>query len=77
MRMVVKQLTAKLKKIMGKNLIKVTGFRFSDEKIPLKMDVIAKAHKRNRNQEVEWALSEYIKAYEKENGEIICKAKTE
>ena len=55
---------------MGKNLIKLTGFRFSDEKIPKKMDVIAKKHKRNRNQEVEWVLSEYIRKYEQENGEI-------
>ncbi len=55
---------------MGKNLVKVTGFRFSDETIPLKLDVIAKEHKRNRNQEVEWVLSQYIKEYENENGEI-------
>lgn len=58
---------------MGKNLIKVTGFRFQDDEIPLKMDFIAKQHKRNRNQEVEWALTEYINAWENENGKIDIK----
>lgn len=56
---------------MGKNLVKVTGFRISDQDILKKLNVIAQAHKRNRNQEVEWALSEYVKAYEKENGTIL------
>lgn len=55
---------------MGKNLIKVTGFRFTDETIPIKMDIIAKNHKRNRNQEVEWALLQYIQDYELEHGAI-------
>lgn len=58
---------------MGKNLVKVTGFRFADQDIPLKMDLIAKEHKRNRNQEVEWALSQYILQYEQEHGEIQLK----
>ena len=56
---------------MGKNLIKMTGFRFTDQDIPKKMDYIAERNKRNRNQQVEWILSEYIKAYEAEHGEII------
>lgn len=55
---------------MGKNLVKVTGFRISDPEILPKMQEIAKKHKRTRNQEVEWALADYIKRYEKENGSI-------
>lgn len=55
---------------MGKNLVKVTGFRFSDQTILEKLNIIASAHKRNRNQEVEWALAEYVRNYENENGEI-------
>lgn len=55
---------------MGKNLVKVTGFRFNDETIPQKMSKIAEIHKRNRNQEVEWVLSEYIREYESEHGKI-------
>lgn len=56
---------------MGKNLVKVTGFRFTDNSILEKLNVISAEHKRTRNQEVEWALSNYIKQYEKENGEIM------
>lgn len=56
--------------IMGKNRVKQTGFRFNDQSIPKKMDVIARSHNRNRNQETEWVLSQYIKSYEKEYGEI-------
>lgn len=55
---------------MGKNLIKVTGFRFTDQSILEKLNVIAKDHKRTRNQEVEWALAEYVRTYEAEHGEI-------
>ena len=55
---------------MGKNLVKVTGFRISDDSILEKLNIIAKDHNRTRNQEVEWALSQYVKAYEKENGII-------
>ena len=55
---------------MGKNLVKVTGFRISDDSILEKLNIIAKNHNRTRNQEVEWALSQYVKAYEKENGII-------
>lgn len=55
---------------MGKNLVKVTGFRITDNTILDKLNVIAKQHNRTRNQEVEWALSQYVKAYENENGEI-------
>lgn len=55
---------------MGKNLIKVTGFRFTDQTIPKKMGYIAKLHKRERNKEVEWALAQYIEQFEKEHGKI-------
>lgn len=55
---------------MGKNLIKQTSFRFSDESIIAKYDVIAKANKRNRNQQVEWVLDRYIREYEAEHGKI-------
>lgn len=55
---------------MGKNLVKVTGFRITDNSILEKLNVIAKEHNRTRNQEVEWALSQYVKAYESENGKI-------
>lgn len=62
---------------MGKNLVKVTGFRISDESILEKLNIIAKDHNRTRNQEVEWALSQYVKAYEKENGIININTDTE
>lgn len=55
---------------MGKNLVKVTGFRFNDSSILEKLNVIAKNHKRTRNQEVEWALESYVRQYEQEHGEI-------
>ena len=55
---------------MGKNRIKVTGFRISDETILEKLDIIAKNNKRSRNQEVEWALDKYVKEYELQNGSI-------
>lgn len=55
---------------MGKNKVKVTGFRITDETILEKMGEIAKIHKRTRNQEVEWALDKYVKDYEAEHGSI-------
>lgn len=55
---------------MGKNLVKQTGFRFSDETLITKLDFIAKANKRNRNQQVEWVLDKYIREYEAEYGKI-------
>lgn len=55
---------------MGKNLVKVTGFRFTDETIPQKMGYIAKLHKRDRNKEVEWALAKYIEEFEEKHGKI-------
>lgn len=55
---------------MGKNLVKVTGFRFTDETIPQKMGYIAKLHKRDRNKEVEWALTKYIEEFEEKHGKI-------
>lgn len=55
---------------MGKNRIKQTSFRFTDDSIIGKYDVIAKANKRNRNQQVEWVLDKYIREYEAEYGKI-------
>lgn len=55
---------------MGKNLHKVTGFRFTDETLVYKYDVIAKANKRNRTQQVEWVLDKFVQEYEAEYGEI-------
>lgn len=55
---------------MGKNKIKVTGFRISDPNILPKIEIIAKRHKRVRNAEVEWALSDYINRYEQQYGII-------
>lgn len=55
---------------MGKHLIRQTSFRFSDESIMAKYDIIAKANKRNRNQQVEWVLEKFIREYESEHGEI-------
>lgn len=55
---------------MGKNLVKVTGFRIKDESILEKLNIIAREHNRNRNQEVEWALKKYVEEYELENGKI-------
>ena len=48
----------------------MTGFRFTDEKLVPKLDVIAKANKRNRNQQMEWFLEQYIREYEAEHGKI-------
>lgn len=59
---------------MGKHAIKVTGFRFTDQTLLDKLAIIAKEHKRNRNQEVEYALDLYVKAYERENGPLSQKA---
>lgn len=56
---------------MGANKLKVTGFRIRDPKTLPKLDIIAEIHNRNRNQEVNNILEEYIKAYEAEHGEII------
>lgn len=55
---------------MGKNLHKVSGFRFKDESLVLKFDVIARENKRNRTQQIEWVLDNYIKDYESIYGEI-------
>lgn len=56
---------------MGQNKIKVTGFRIFNETVLPKIDIIAKNNMRNRNQEVNYILSQYIKEYEAEHGEII------
>lgn len=55
---------------MGKNLIKLTGFRFTDETLIPKIDIIARNEKRNRNQHVEYILTQYVQAYENQHGEI-------
>lgn len=55
---------------MGKNKIKVTGFRIKDETILEKLNVIAENNCRTRNQEVEFALKQYVKTYESQHGNI-------
>lgn len=55
---------------MGANKLKVTGFRIRDPKTLPKIDYIAIEHNRNRNQEVNNILEEYIKTYEAEHGPI-------
>ena len=55
---------------MGKNLHKVTGFRFKDESLVLKFDVIARENKRNRTQQIEWVLHNFVRDYEAIYGEI-------
>lgn len=55
---------------MGKNKVKVTGFRIEDESILDKLNIIAKANCRTRNKEVEFALKEYVATYEAEHGTI-------
>lgn len=56
---------------MGKNKVKVTGFRIEDTTILEKLHITAKNNCRTRNKEVEYALKQYIENYEKEHGEII------
>lgn len=58
---------------MGKNKVKVTGFRIEDESILEKLTIIAKENCRTRNKEVEFALKKYVEDYEKENGSITIK----
>lgn len=55
---------------MGKNKVSVTGFRFEDKTILKKMDIIAKRHMRDRNKEVVKVITDYVKEYELEHGEI-------
>ncbi len=55
---------------MGLNKTKVTGFRIRDPEILKKIDVIAKKHNRNRNQEVNNILEEYVETYERRYGDI-------
>lgn len=57
---------------MGKNLQKLYSFRTSDEVIE-KLNIIAENHSRTRNKEIEFALKQYIKKYENEEGEITLK----
>lgn len=54
---------------MGKNLQKVYGIRTDDE-IMEKFTIIAQKHCRTRNKEIEYALKEYIKSYERNEGTI-------
>lgn len=76
---VVKQLTANIyiffrgTKQMGKNKVKVTGFRIEDETILDKLNIIAKNNCRTRNKEVEYALKQYVQKYESQNGAINIK----
>ena len=55
---------------MGANKIKVTGFRIRKQSTLDKLDFIADKHNRNRNQEVNNILEQYIETYEAEHGEI-------
>lgn len=55
---------------MGRNKVKVTGFRIEDESILAKMGIIAEEHCRTRNKEVEFALKLYIADYENQHGAI-------
>lgn len=55
---------------MGKNKVKVTGFRIEDESILEKLSIIAENNCRTRNKEVEYALKQYVKNYELKNGDI-------
>lgn len=55
---------------MGKNNVKVTGFRIEDEDVLAKMGIIAEKHCRTRNKEVEFALKLYVADYEHQNGVI-------
>lgn len=58
---------------MGKNKVKVTGFRIEDETILDKLNIIAKNNCRTRNKEVEYALKQYVQNYENQNGTIYTK----
>lgn len=55
---------------MGLNKTKVTGFRIEDEKVLIKLNIIAKRNCRTRNKEVEYALKKYVNDYEQQNGQI-------
>ena len=55
---------------MGKNKVKVTGFRIEDTTVLEKLNITAKRNCRTRNKEVEYVLKQYIENYEKEHGEI-------
>lgn len=55
---------------MGANKIKVTGFRIRNPEILMKIDKIATQHNRNRNQEVNNILEEYVEQFERKYGEI-------
>ena len=62
---------------MGKNKVKETGFRISDNSILEKLNIIAERNCRKRNQEVEFILKSYVENYEKENGIIELPEKEE
>lgn len=55
---------------MGKNKVKVTGFRIEDEKLLEKLGIIAAENCRTRNKEVEYALKIYVAEYESKHGLI-------
>ena len=55
---------------MDRHSKKVTGFRFNDESVLEKLNVIADKNCRTRNREVEYALQLYVKSFEEKNGEI-------
>ncbi len=54
---------------MRGNYYQPFSLRISEE-MHYKLRVIAEAHKRSENKEIEFVLEEYIKQYEKEHGII-------
>lgn len=55
---------------MSKNKIKVTGIRIYEKDTLTKIDYIANINTRNRNQEINHALQQYIQTYESVHGPI-------
>lgn len=55
---------------MGKNLEPQIAFR-CDKNTISKLEIIAEAHTRTRNQEMKHIIKQYIESYETEHGEIM------
>lgn len=54
---------------MGKNYPSPFSLRIPEE-LKEKIKVVADENKRSMNREIELALEQYVRAYEKKNGEI-------
>lgn len=60
-----------------------TVIRITDPLVLKKLSLLASCHNRSRNGEIEWALAQYIRAYEKMYGELftpdgkVCETATE